>query len=90
MYDDRHSHHGGRGGRRAHGHDHERHAGRWPVNEASAGLHEAVHSTAAAARQVALGGDPDGTAKATALLNEARAKLYRLLAGDAQEPPTPR
>ena len=86
MYDDRHSHHGGHGGRRGH----DRQAGRWPVNEASAGLHQAIHSTAAAARQVALSGDADGAAKATALLNEARAKLYRLLAGDAQEPPTPR
>jgi len=96
MHDDRYPHDGGRGGR--HGHGHRGHggrgagrpAGRWPVNEASAGLHEAMHSTAAAARQVALGGDPDDTATATALLNEARTKLYRLLAGDVQEPPTPR
>jgi len=86
MYDDRYPHHGGHGGRRGYG----RQAGRWPVNEASAGLHQAIHSTAAAARQVALNGDPDGTAKATTLLNEARTKLYRLLAGDVQEPPTPR
>jgi len=96
MHDDRYPHDGGREGRRGHGHrghgghghGYGRPAGRWPVSEASAGLHQAIHATAAAAHQVALGGDPEGTAKATALLNEARTKLYRLLAGDVQEPPT--
>jgi DNA-binding PadR family transcriptional regulator len=46
-------------------------------------LRHAIIATATAASQVARDGGQDETAQATELLNEARRKLYRLLAGEA-------
>jgi DNA-binding PadR family transcriptional regulator len=58
-----------------------------PPWERSAGsghgdLRLAVHAVGQAARQVAMGGDPDQLAKATEIVTEARKQLYRLLAED--------
>jgi hypothetical protein len=81
-------HRGGRGGGH-HGHGRGRgagfragaYAGAAPENTTA--LRQALFATVAAARQVAVDGDPDKTAKAAELLNEARKGLYRLLAGEA-------
>lgn len=54
---------------------HEEHAGH-------AGLHQAVKTLMLAARQVATAGDEAQVVSATAIVTEARQKLYRLLAGD--------
>lgn len=56
----------------------------WERSEGS-GLGElrlAVHAVGHAARQVALGGNPDQVEKATEIVTEARKQLYRLLAED--------
>jgi hypothetical protein len=79
---------GGRGGGH-HGHGRGRGAGfragtyAGTAPESAATLRQALFATAAAARQVAVDGDPDKAAKATELLNEVRKGLYRLLAGEA-------
>jgi hypothetical protein len=47
-------------------------------------LHQSIAATFAVARQVAREGSPEKTAKATALLDEARRSLYRILTDEAQ------
>jgi hypothetical protein len=80
---------GGRGGGGHHGHGRGRGAGfragayAGPAPESAAALRQALFATVAAARQVAVDGDPDKAAKATELLNEVRKGLYRMLAGEA-------
>jgi hypothetical protein len=84
----RHGGRGGYGGGRGYGRDRGAgfRAGAYddPTAENSDVLRQAVRATVAAARQVALDGDPNRSAKAAELLNEARKGLYRLLAGEAE------
>jgi hypothetical protein len=73
---------GGRGGFRGDRFDGDT-ATAGPSEEVVA-LRQALFATVSAARQVARDGDPDATAKATELLNQARKGIYRLLAGDSE------
>jgi DNA-binding PadR family transcriptional regulator len=54
------------------------------ADDAVAGMRRTLIGTVKAFRQIAQDGEPDQIAKATALLEETRRNLYRLLAGDDQ------
>lgn len=74
---------GGRGGYRGERFSPGDDAGTAP-SESSVALRQALFATVSAARQVARDGDPEVSAKATELLNQARKGIYRLLAGDPE------